>query len=191
MSRRSHRNGTWDVAKAGNFCAYTQRINTCEELKDQETSVCRTRLVKNGNRAWAWGNALKKFQGWFGLRRWCWWHRTRLPLQETQETWVWSLGWEDPLEEGVATHSNILAWRIPTDQPTGFQRVGHSWSNLPHMHAKLVYTGFSARIPFLVIRVSSCLRVQGRATFPGEICLLLSRTWRRLRVSLLHWPFLK
>ena len=29
------------------------------------------------------------------------------------ETWVWSLGWEDPLEKGKATHSNILAWRIP------------------------------------------------------------------------------
>ena len=34
----------------------------------------------------------------------------------TQETWVQSLGWEDPLEEGMATHSNILAWRIPMDR---------------------------------------------------------------------------
>ena len=33
-----------------------------------------------------------------------------------QETWVQSLGWEDPLEEGIATHSNILAQRIPTDR---------------------------------------------------------------------------
>ena len=33
-----------------------------------------------------------------------------------QETWVWSLDWEDPLEEGMATHSNILAWRIPMDR---------------------------------------------------------------------------
>ena len=32
------------------------------------------------------------------------------------ETWVWSLGWEDPLEEGMATHSCILAWRIPMDR---------------------------------------------------------------------------
>ena len=30
-----------------------------------------------------------------------------------RETWVWSLGWEDPLEKGTTTHSNILAWRIP------------------------------------------------------------------------------
>ena len=34
----------------------------------------------------------------------------------TQETWVLSLGWEDPLAEGMATHSCILAWRIPTDR---------------------------------------------------------------------------
>ena len=31
------------------------------------------------------------------------------------ETWVQSLGWEDPLEEGIATHSTILAWKIPTE----------------------------------------------------------------------------
>ena len=34
-------------------------------------------------------------------------------LPVMQETWVWTLGWEDPLEEGIATHSSILAWRIP------------------------------------------------------------------------------
>ena len=32
------------------------------------------------------------------------------------ETWVQSLGWEDPLKEGMATHSSVLAWRIPTDR---------------------------------------------------------------------------
>ena len=41
------------------------------------------------------------------------------------ETWVRSLGWEDPLEEGMATHSSILAWRIPwTEEPGGLQSVG-------------------------------------------------------------------
>ena len=39
-------------------------------------------------------------------------------LPAVQETWVWSLGWEDPLEKEMATQSNILAWRIPwTDEP--------------------------------------------------------------------------
>ena len=42
-----------------------------------------------------------------------------------QETWVRSLGWEDPLEEGMAAHSNILAWRIPgTEEPGGLQSTG-------------------------------------------------------------------
>ena len=42
------------------------------------------------------------------------------------ETWVQSLGWEDILKKGKATHSNILAWRIPwTIQSMGSQRVGH------------------------------------------------------------------
>ena len=53
-------------------------------------------------------------------------------LPEMQETWVRSLGWEDTLEEGIATHSSILAWRIPRDRGawwatvTGLQRVGHN-----------------------------------------------------------------
>ena len=37
-------------------------------------------------------------------------------LPAMQETWVRSLGWEDPLEEGIATHSSILAWRILMDR---------------------------------------------------------------------------
>ena len=41
------------------------------------------------------------------------------------ETWVQSLGWEDPLEEGMATHPSILAWRIPwTEEPGGLQSMG-------------------------------------------------------------------
>ena len=46
-------------------------------------------------------------------------------MQETQEKWVWSLGQEDPLEEGMATHSSILAWRISwTEEPGGLQSMG-------------------------------------------------------------------
>ena len=42
-----------------------------------------------------------------------------------QETWVQSLGWEDPLEEGMATHSSILAWKIPwTEEPGRLQSMG-------------------------------------------------------------------
>ena len=50
-------------------------------------------------------------------------------LPVVRETWVRSLGWEDPLEKGTATHSSILTWRIPgATQSMGWQRVGHDWA---------------------------------------------------------------
>ena len=46
-------------------------------------------------------------------------------LPAMREIWVQSLGQEDPLEKGMATHSNILAWRIPrTEEPSGLQFIG-------------------------------------------------------------------
>ena len=58
-----------------------------------------------------------------------------LPANEaTQELWVPSLGWEDPLEKEMATHSSILAWKIPwKEEPGGLQsmrlqRAGHDWA---------------------------------------------------------------
>ena len=71
-------------------------------------------------------------------------------MQETQETWVWSLGQEEPLEEKMATHSSkwqryssIFAWKIPwTEEPgrlqsLGSQRVRHNWV-CTHRH---IWTG--------------------------------------------------
>ena len=52
-----------------------------------------------------------------------------------QGAWVQPLGWEDPLEKGKATHSSILAWRIPwTLQPMGSQSVGHDWATFTTSH---------------------------------------------------------
>ena len=46
-------------------------------------------------------------------------------LPAMQEIWVWSLYWEDPLKKGMATHSSILAWRIPwTEETGGLQSMG-------------------------------------------------------------------
>ena len=46
-------------------------------------------------------------------------------LPAMQETWLRSLVWEDPLEKGMASHSSILAWRIPwTEEPGGLQSMG-------------------------------------------------------------------
>ena len=59
-------------------------------------------------------------------------------LPAVKETRVQSLGWEDPLQEGMVTHSSILTWRIPwTEMPGGLQsmgsqRVRHDWSNWAH-----------------------------------------------------------
>ena len=48
------------------------------------------------------------------------WVKNLPEMQETQETWVQPVGWADPLEEGVATHSSILAWRIPWTEESGW-----------------------------------------------------------------------
>ena len=51
-------------------------------------------------------------------------------LPAMQDTWVRLLGWEDPLEEGMATHSSILAWGIPwTEEPGGLQSIGSKKSD--------------------------------------------------------------
>ena len=59
-------------------------------------------------------------------------------LPAVWETWIWTLGPEDPLEKGMATHSRVLAWKIPsTEEPgglqsMGLQRVRHDWAtNVP------------------------------------------------------------
>ena len=63
------------------------------------------------------------------------------------ETWVTSLGWEDSLEERMATHSSTLAWRIPIDrgawwlQSLRFQRAGHDWvtKHITHGHCNVCH----------------------------------------------------
>ena len=57
-------------------------------------------------------------------------------MQETQDTQVWSLGGEDPLEKEMATCSSVLVWKIPwTEEPCclqfmGYKRVGHDWVHI-------------------------------------------------------------
>ena len=67
----------------------------------------------------------------------------RLPV--VQETWVPSLGREDPLEKETATHSSILAWRIPwTEEPGGLQSMGHKESDTTerlHFHFHFHFQG--------------------------------------------------
>ena len=57
--------------------------------------------------------------------------QTVMNLPAMRKTWVWSLGWEDPLEEGMATHSSILAWRIPGTEEPGELK---NWIQLSNTH---------------------------------------------------------
>ena len=65
-------------------------------------------------------------------------------LPAVRETQVRSLGWEDPLEKEMATHSSTLAWKIPwTEEPGGLQymgsqRVGHNWATSLHLQCTVI-----------------------------------------------------
>ena len=79
------------------------------------------------------------------------------------ETWVRSLGWEDPLEKGKATYSSILAWRIPwTIQVHG---VAKSWTRLSYFliyyyyYLKCIVT--TPQNPFLVLKASYIMQKAG------------------------------
>ena len=55
--------------------------------------------------------------------------------QETQEIWIWSLSWEDSLEEEMATHSSILAWKTPwTEELDGYSPWGHRQSDMTEQY---------------------------------------------------------
>ena len=84
------------------------------------------------------------------------WQRIHLPMQETQETSVRSLGREDLLEKEMATLSGILAWRIPwTEEPGGLQFMGsqEGWTRLSNsaQHAVWYKGGFPTSYYFSVL----------------------------------------
>ena len=102
------------------------------------------------NLIWVLGNTCFNFEDFFHFYSWITWisllpfdvilYKVSLVAQmlknllAMQEAQVWSLGQEDPLEKGMATHSSILTWRIPwTEKPGGLQsmvsqRVRHDWA---------------------------------------------------------------
>ena len=69
-----------------------------------------------------------------------------------QETWVWSLGWEDPLEKETATYSSILAWKIPwTEEPGGLQSMGlQSWTWLSTQTYRIIITSVKNLAPVIL-----------------------------------------
>ena len=105
-------------------------------------------------------------------------------LLTMRETWVLSLGWEDPLEKGKATHSSVLAWRIPwTVKSMGSQRVRHGWvTHFTSLHFTSKATQnlyLSQDCAFLLRDISSFGRYKRRA--PHFLLSLLSQ------ILLLFW----
>ena len=102
--------------------------------------------------------------------------RNMLAVQEPPEMCVQSLSWEDPLEEGMATHSNILAWRIPrTEEPGGLQSIGlqrgrRSWSDWACTHAFVLITSIK-------ILLSIKLNSDTTHCFPALCCHSLLSVW--------------
>ena len=79
-----------------------------------------------------------------------------------QETWVQSLGWKDPLEESMATHSSILAWRIPMDRGAWWAIVygvaeSDTTEQLSHTHTRKSYKG----IPYSLFPLFSFTQISG------------------------------
>ena len=95
-------------------------------------------------------------------------------MQEMQERWVWSLGEEDPLEEGMHTHSSILTWRIPRSKDPGglqsmvLQRVRHDWSDSAHTRAVNRTPSYACE----AIWKDTCQDVAG-----GDLCVNRATGW--------------
>ena len=93
-------------------------------------------------------------------------------LPAMQEIWVWSLGWEDPLEEGMAHRPSILFWRIPwTEEPGGLQsmrsqRVGHDWKT-EHTNAHISGVYMPVPISRWWLELHVCI-AEGADLFPDQ-----------------------
>ena len=116
-------------------------------------------------------------------------------LPAMQEAWIWSLGWEDPMETGLVTFSSILTWRIPWTGEPGrlqsmeLQRVRHDWAtNYKHIQT-YTYTTFEGREDFFSILhlwfhhmlYKYWLKEEGGKVFAGA--LSSSKIWHQLWLS--------
>ena len=105
-----------------------------------------------------------------------------------KETWVWSLGWEDLLEEELATHFRILAWKIPwTEEPgglqtTGLQRVRHNWvtekAHINHKQGELESSMYESWVQLL-----SCVWLFATPlTAARQASLSITSSWSLLKL---------
>ena len=116
--------------------------------------------------------------------------QTEKNLPVVQETRIWSLGGEDPLEKGMATHSSILAWRIPwTEELVGYSLWGHKELDVTeqlllslssafgyHKFVFYIWVCFVSKFIFIIFLDSTC------KWYTAFICLFLSDLF-----DLFHW----
>ena len=101
-----------------------RRLSPVKDTEEKELGRLNLRPPCRSDKALA---ILTGYSGANGLPQWLNSKRTHLPVQETM---VRSLGWDDPLEDEMATHSSILAWRIPwTEEPGRLQSAGSQESD--------------------------------------------------------------
>ena len=102
-------------------------------------------------------------------------------LPAVLETRVRPLGWEDPLEKKVATHSSILAWKIPWTedpvrlQPMGSQRVGHDWATNTLTVHSLILDMFCKETNTLSYSDTSRTLLSSRHSLPEEFFFLMAK----------------
>ena len=92
-------------------------------------------------------------------------------LPEMQETWIWSLGWEDPREEGITTHSSIRAWRIPGPEEPGGLPKCTSWRPQPKLLQATckVKMDVAQEVSYGNGSVALCFRVWPRTTHTNKL----------------------
>ena len=100
-------------------------------------------------------------------------------LPAVQETWVRSLGWEDPLEKEMATHSSILAWKISwTGEPGGLQsmgsqRIGHDWATNTYLLTLVGWERYLTMILICILLMTNDVE----SDLPVSIQESLGRAW--------------
>ena len=115
-------------------------------------------------------------------------------MRETWEPWVWSLGWEDPLKDGMATYSILLSWRITwTEKPGGIQfigsqKVGHDWSDLVCMCDSLF---FKCTMSFYTFDPSHMTFLLSSMTFSFSPPTLSTSSWFKVQLKILLCSFLR
>ena len=114
-----------------------------------------------------------------------WWLRGLKGLPAMWETWVRSLGLEDPLEKEMATHSNILAWRIPwMEEPGGLQSTGRKELDRVFSDQQL------SLITAYYFKVHLCyqyfISFYGQITYNTSVCSLSVGIWVMFTFWLLH-----